>query len=171
VLEIKNPYAKGVARKEVECALDHFFESICLDDQALDLENDGGDPSELLKRAEREHVRGFFYTEFTGGDEAAWKRYTIKADECPRISPEFLDEEKRALGAYWYAQEYECAWHENESALFRADVIRRAVRDDVEELDLDLDLGRSELAPTYHGEAYDIKLDLKPDLSKIERYF
>jgi hypothetical protein len=33
------------------------------------------------------------------------------------------------------------------------------VRDDVEELDLDLDLGRSELAPTYHGEAYDLKLE------------
>ena len=63
VLEIKNPHAKGIARKEVESALDHFFESICLDDEALDFENEGGDPSELLKRAREEHKRGLAHIE------------------------------------------------------------------------------------------------------------
>src|SRR5918992_1313426 len=39
--------------------------------------------------------RGVFYEEWTGG--AGWERYEVPAAECPRIPPEFLEEERDAL--------------------------------------------------------------------------
>lgn len=82
--------------------------------------------------------RGWFWKEWTEGEE--WKRYKINAEQCPRISKEFLRAERRALGDHWYAQEYENKFTESESALLRSDVIKRAIREDVTELDLDLGL-------------------------------
>ena len=42
--------------------------------------------------------RGWFHAAWTGGDES-WHRTRVTADQCPRISREFLDEELRELGA------------------------------------------------------------------------
>src|SRR5215207_6874777 len=50
--------------------------------------------------------RGVFYEEWTGG--AGWERYEVPAAECPRISPQFLKEERQALPSWVYRQEYEC---------------------------------------------------------------
>jgi hypothetical protein len=36
------------------------------------------------------------YSELTGGDD--WKRIEIPADKVPRIKPQFLEQERRALG-------------------------------------------------------------------------
>src|SRR5262245_23342455 len=47
--------------------------------------------------------RGWFFEAWTGPD--SWDRYRIVADECPRITPHFLAEERRALGPRWFAQE------------------------------------------------------------------
>src|SRR6185369_6360406 len=40
--------------------------------------------------------RGFFFEEWSS--DRAWERIRITADQCPRISPEFLEEERLALG-------------------------------------------------------------------------
>jgi hypothetical protein len=48
--------------------------------------------------------RGWFYEEWRG--PGAWDRVQVRADEVPRITPEFLAEERRALGDRFYAQEY-----------------------------------------------------------------
>ncbi|MGZ4865463.1 MAG: terminase large subunit domain-containing protein [Halobacteriota archaeon] len=82
--------------------------------------------------------RGWFYETWANSDE--FKKIKITADQCPRISNEFLEQERKALGQYWYKQEYFCEFHQNEASLFHYDVIRRAIRDDIEELDFDLDL-------------------------------
>src|SRR5215207_6289144 len=50
--------------------------------------------------------RGVFFEEWTGG--LGWERYEVKAEECPRISPQFLEEEREALPSWVYRQEYEC---------------------------------------------------------------
>jgi intein/homing endonuclease len=50
--------------------------------------------------------RGWFYEEWTGANR--WDRVRVEASSCPRISPEFLAEERKALGDRWYRQEYEC---------------------------------------------------------------
>ena len=48
--------------------------------------------------------RGFFYTECQRVE--GWRQFTIVADQCPRIAPAFLEEEKESLGDNWYQQEY-----------------------------------------------------------------
>jgi hypothetical protein len=37
-----------------------------------------------------------------------WRRIEVKAEQCPRISPDFLAEERRALVDMLFGQEYEC---------------------------------------------------------------
>jgi hypothetical protein len=73
--------------------------------------------------------RGVFYEEWTGG--SAWERYTVTAEECPRIPPEFLEEERRTLGPWWFAQEYECRFMDTLDQVFATEVIHKAITDEV----------------------------------------
>jgi hypothetical protein len=73
--------------------------------------------------------RGVFYEEWTGG--SAWERYTVSAEECPRIPPEFLEEERRTLGPWWFAQEYECKFMDTVDQVFATEVIHKAITDEV----------------------------------------
>ncbi len=61
-------------------------------------------------------TRGWFFREWTG--EGDWTRVQIKASECPRITPEFLAEERQSLGEAFFAQEYECLFIDESAALF-----------------------------------------------------
>lgn len=63
--------------------------------------------------------RGWFYDEYTHGE--GWERTTIRAAQCPRISAEFLAEERRALPRLWYEAEYECVFSAVVDAVFRDD--------------------------------------------------
>jgi hypothetical protein len=49
--------------------------------------------------------RGIFYREWLSGD--GWERFSIKSEECPRISPQFLDRMRARLGASIFSQEFE----------------------------------------------------------------
>jgi hypothetical protein len=49
--------------------------------------------------------RGWFHREWTG--TGPWRRFHIPWTQCPRIAPEFVAEERRALGDDWVRQEYE----------------------------------------------------------------
>jgi Terminase large subunit, T4likevirus-type, N-terminal len=73
--------------------------------------------------------RGVFYQEWSGG--SAWERYTVTAEECPRIPPEFLEEERRTLGPWWFAQEYECKFLDTLDQVFATEVIAKAITDEV----------------------------------------
>src|SRR5215204_526728 len=73
--------------------------------------------------------RGVFYEEWTGG--AGWNRYEVPAEECPRISPEFLEEEQDALPSWVYRQEYECSFEETEDQVFTTEMVERAVTSEV----------------------------------------
>ena len=74
--------------------------------------------------------RGWFYDAWSGGD--LWDRYRIVADECPRITPEFLNEERNALGARWFAQEYQCSFEDTVDAVFASEDIMAALSGEVE---------------------------------------
>lgn len=50
--------------------------------------------------------RGWFWEQYEHGH--GWKRYTVRASECPRISPEFLEAERQSIGAWSYSQEIRC---------------------------------------------------------------
>jgi Helicase len=68
--------------------------------------------------------RGWFYEQWLRG--VGWSRISIKSAECPRISAEFLAEEREQLGPLVYSQEYECAFHDEIGAAFMADLIAAA---------------------------------------------
>lgn len=73
--------------------------------------------------------RGWFYLEWSSGHN--WERSEVKASDCARISPEFLEDERRSLGPHVYAQEYENAFHDDDSAVFDSELIERAISPDV----------------------------------------
>lgn len=76
--------------------------------------------------------RGFFHKEWTEG--LGWERFEVPATKCPRISPEFLAEERRTVPLWWYQQEYECIFGDAEGAVFSHEQIRAALDDGLEPL-------------------------------------
>ena len=76
--------------------------------------------------------RGGFFEEWTGG--SGWERYEVPAEECPRISPAFLAEERASLPARVYRQEYECGFEETDDQVFSYEEVEGAMSDDVEPL-------------------------------------
>ena len=61
-----------------------------------------------------------------------WERYEGPATQCPRISAEFLEEERRELGEWWFNQEYMCIFMDAQSAAFRREDIDAAFDNEVE---------------------------------------
>ncbi len=76
--------------------------------------------------------RGAFFEAWTGGEH--WQRFEVKAHDCPRISPEFLEEERKALGPFWFAQEYLCEFRETQDSVFTHEIIEQAVSREVQPL-------------------------------------
>jgi hypothetical protein len=70
--------------------------------------------------------QGFFYEEWVNGGPE-WKRVKILASECKRISPEFLEEERRVLGERIYSREYEGIFCSADDACFDYDSIKAAM--------------------------------------------
>ena len=81
--------------------------------------------------------RGWFWDSYEHSDE--FVKVRITADQVPRISKEFLASELKAMGHWWYDQEYNCVFTENEASIFRMDLIEASIQD-FPELDLNLDL-------------------------------
>jgi phage terminase large subunit-like protein len=76
--------------------------------------------------------RGVFFEEWTSGREL--ERYEVPARECPRISEDFLEEERSALPPWVFRQEYECSCEETEDQVFTHEMIERAVTSEVKPL-------------------------------------
>ena len=67
-----------------------------------------------------------------GGDD--WERVRVPATACPRISPAWLAQERRALPASWFAAEYECVFGDVDDAAFRGEDIAAAFSPEVRPL-------------------------------------
>jgi hypothetical protein len=76
--------------------------------------------------------RGTFYEEWISSH--GWERYEVPASQCPRISEEFLEEERSDLPPFIFRQEYECSFEETEDQVFTTDLIDRAVTGEVQPL-------------------------------------
>jgi hypothetical protein len=74
--------------------------------------------------------RGFFHHEWTEGG-ADWHRTKVTANDCPRIPREWLEQERRSIGDWWYRQEYMCEFVETIDQVFSYDDIQRALDDSV----------------------------------------
>jgi len=73
--------------------------------------------------------RGWWHNAWTSDE--AWQRVEVPARMCPRIPAAFLHEERRALGPWWYRQEYECQFSDTTDSLFGADEVRAAITSDI----------------------------------------
>jgi hypothetical protein len=79
--------------------------------------------------------RGFFYETWEyGGPE--WFRVSVTADECPRISAEFLEKERSAMGPQWFAQEFLAQFVDSGQSIFALDQIEDAIDDTFAPLEL-----------------------------------
>lgn len=76
-------------------------------------------------------TRGWWYEAWINQEEP-WERYRITVEECPRISPEFLAEEQRNVGEWWFRQEYFCEFLDAQSQAFRRDDIEEMFSEEVE---------------------------------------
>jgi hypothetical protein len=76
--------------------------------------------------------RGVFFEEWTEGQ--SWERYEVPASECPRISEEFLEEERASLPRRVYRQEYECSFEDTEDAVFSFEDVAGAMSSEVQPL-------------------------------------
>ena len=77
--------------------------------------------------------RGFFFKEWSEGGPG-WERVQVTADQCPRITKEFLDEERRSMPENWFRQEYYCEFSETAGAVFRYDDVMGSLSDKVQPL-------------------------------------
>jgi len=77
--------------------------------------------------------RGWFYHEWEEGQ--GWERHQITAEQCPRISKDFLDEEHLSMPDAWFRAEYMCEFTETADSVFSYDQVMNAVTEDVEPLD------------------------------------
>ncbi|MBL8176541.1 MAG: terminase family protein [Bryobacterales bacterium] len=71
---------------------------------------------------------GFFFREWSS-HAADWLRFSIPASDCPRIGKRFLDEERRALPAQTFRQEYCCEFLDPEDAVFPTQLLEQAFTD------------------------------------------
>lgn len=74
-------------------------------------------------------TRGWWYGAWRSTE--AWERYEVPATECPRIAPEFLEEERRTMGDWWYRQEYMAEFLDGQTQAFRREDIDRAFTEEV----------------------------------------
>lgn len=72
--------------------------------------------------------RGWFYE---ASRSSEWRVTRVLAEDCPRITREFLEHERAALGDWRYRQEYMCEFVDVAGLMFRADDIE-AVFDQVQ---------------------------------------
>jgi hypothetical protein len=66
-------------------------------------------------------TRGWWYEAWKSAEP--WERYRVTAEECPRISSEFLEEERRTMGDWHYRQEYLGEFMDDAFAVFRGEDI------------------------------------------------
>ena len=63
-------------------------------------------------------------------------RITVPATQCPRITTEFLEQQRSEQGASWFQQEYMCEFVDNGSSVFARDLVESALDDTVLPLNL-----------------------------------
>jgi hypothetical protein len=79
-------------------------------------------------------TRGFYWEAWK--HRADWDYYEIDATQCPRIAPEFLEEERETMGDWYFQQEYMCKFLDSAGAAFRSEDIERIIQRDIEIWDL-----------------------------------
>lgn len=74
-------------------------------------------------------ARGHFYE---ASRDPSWHVFEVPAERIPRLSPTFLAETERALGSWWFDQEYRCHFLDAASAAFASEDIEAIFTEGVE---------------------------------------
>lgn len=74
--------------------------------------------------------QGFFYRTWKDGDPEVWEKVMVVADQCPRISKAFLEQERREMSDWEFQQEYMARFMEDEFAAFSYSDIERAMHEE-----------------------------------------
>jgi hypothetical protein len=61
--------------------------------------------------------RGWFFESWTD-PEQDWRRVKITADDCPRITEAFLEQERREMPEAWFRSEYYCEFTDTLDSVF-----------------------------------------------------
>ncbi len=69
--------------------------------------------------------RGFFFEEWSNGE--GWERVRITAYDCPRISAEWLECERRSLPSHVFDSEYMCVFGDTQDSVFSYEDIQAAL--------------------------------------------
>ena len=77
--------------------------------------------------------RGFFYEAWANGGPD-WERIKVPASECPRISANFLRDERATMGERWFRQEYGCEFTQSDDSFFDMDLVKAALTNEFEPL-------------------------------------
>lgn len=78
---------------------------------------------------------GWFY-EVWSDEGPRWERHAVRSDQCARISPEFLEEQRRLIPASDFAREFECSFLDPAGAAFRREDIDAAFTEGIATWDL-----------------------------------
>lgn len=73
--------------------------------------------------------RGFFWRAWES--EQDWQRVEVTAYDCPRISAEFLAEERAAMSDLSFRSEYLCEFVDTDESVFASDLVHAALDADV----------------------------------------
>ena len=76
--------------------------------------------------------RGWYHREWTEG--VGWERVRVTAEDCARISADFLAQERASLGQWAYSQEYDCEFVDADGAAFGHHLVRAALTHDLSPL-------------------------------------
>jgi len=77
--------------------------------------------------------RGFFFDVWTNGGND-WHRTRITAEQCPRISAVWLENERKTIPDFWFRQEFGCEFVETADQLFSYEDIAAIFSSDVKPL-------------------------------------
>jgi hypothetical protein len=78
--------------------------------------------------------RGWYFDEWSEGE--GWQKHSIKATDCPRIGPEFLESERRSMPNAIFQAEYMCEFTETLDSVFGYDDVMAATMNDLKPLEV-----------------------------------
>lgn len=76
---------------------------------------------------------GHFYIACTSGN---WEVHKVTARDIPRISQEWLDQQKKEMPAFQFAREYMGEFTADDDVVFDPDLIYAAIRDNIKVMDI-----------------------------------
>ncbi len=71
--------------------------------------------------------RGFFYREWSSS--RTWDRFFSPTAECPRVSPEYLEEQRQSMPEILFRQEFNCEFLDSSTSFFPELLLERAIDD------------------------------------------